>query len=248
MSEMNNEHVNTVLNYHMTGLPIGAPTTMLEVKNDEHLSTKKKKVYNTPKPQIYQDGLRRRTYTPWSSKLCPAGKIAVPALPLLQSSPYVDSMHTEFNLSGACVNKKLLYNSKISCSDPGGNMEKVPWVNVEGILKAKGQSYQPKSKGTPTASYQILETIPNYIVQSGSTDLDPGVPTYNMTIKGVKNIEANPEKPYQTHGAFVKELNDCTDSFEMCCMYFTFLSYTCPMCNKFICNTDMLNPENLKKS
>ena len=192
---------------------------------------------------------RTRTYTPWSSTQCGKGQVPVPALPLLQSSEFSDAQHGEFSLSGTCADSSIFY-SKDACSDCEGNLKKVPWVNVSGILEQGSGSdatYPPKSRGMASAKFQVLETIPNYIVESGSTDPVPGVPTYNMYIKGTTNLGPDPEKPFQTHAAFVKQLDECSVSFNMCCMYFTFLSYTCPMCNKFMCNTDQLNPSDLSK-
>lgn len=192
---------------------------------------------------------RKRTYTPWNSEQCPSvnGKqmVSVPSLPLLQSSQYSDAQHSEFSLSNACVPRSILQTDDV-CKNVDGNMDKIEWTNVEGVLADKNNKYSKKSKGLAKVEYQILETIPNYIVESGATDLAPGTPTYNMTIEGVKNMGPDPQRPYQTHAAFVKELDDCQDSFNMCCMYFTFLSYTCPSCNQYMCNTDKLDPETLQ--
>ena len=189
---------------------------------------------------------RKRTYTPWNNTQCGKGQFPVPALPLLQSSEFSDAQHSEFSLSGACADSGLFYDSS-TCQSSDGDLESIPWVNVSGILKDNNGTYPPKSAGIASAKFQVLETIPNYIVESGSTDPVPGVPTYNMYIKGTTNLGPNPEHPFQTHASFVKHFDECTDSFNMCCMYFTFLSYTCPMCNKFMCNTDQLDPKDLSR-
>ena len=193
-----------------------------------------------------------RTYSTWDKNPCPCvedsktgvcqPQVPVPALPLLQSMPMKDGKSGEFTLSGACVPRRTLHNDAL-CSETDGSMP-TPWVNVPGVLAAKVPPSQPKRA---VAEYQILETIPASLVQSDATSPVPGVPTYNMAIKGVNNMPPDPEQPYQTHAAFVKELDDCEESFNMCCMYFTFLSYKCPLCNQYTCSTDQLDPETLQR-
>lgn len=193
---------------------------------------------------------RKRTYTAWNNEQCPPqnGKqmVSVPSLPLLQSSQFMDSQHSEFSLSQTCVPRDILQTDEI-CKNSDGNMDKLSWINVEGVLADSNNNYPKKSTDVAKLEYQILETIPNYIVDSGATELSPGTPTYNMTINEVKNMGPDPQRPYQTHAAFVKELDNCSESFNMCCMYFTFLSYTCPSCNQYMCNTSNLDPETLEK-
>jgi len=203
----------------------------------------------SPSPGISVTGQRIRTYTPWSKNQCPPTKdgprIAVPSLPLKQTMPFKDAQHSEFVLSSACIPRKLLHSPGL-CKNVDGSSEKIPWVNVPGILQ-KDIPKEQQGKSFAEAEYQILETMPASIIQSDATSPIPGVPSYNMAIKGVSNIGPNPDTPFQTHAAFVKELNDCQETFNMCCMYFTFLSYRCPLCNQYACETDNISPETLQK-